>query len=148
MAQAGGVGVLPISRRAGKSPATGAFLLAVDSLVAVCSTPPQSALAGDLERDRPNPGSLDPCAAHPASVSECSFRRPYPREEPYAVAPLVRMCGGHPAMGVPTVTQIRVAGLDFESHQPPQPPTAYTESNASAAGPSCSSFVALWATTS
>src|ERR1017187_5266680 len=51
LAEAGGVGLLPISCRAGKSTAVGAFPLAADSAVAVCITPPEPEVAGDLEGD-------------------------------------------------------------------------------------------------
>ena len=44
--------LLPISRRTGKSTAVGAFPLAADSIMAVCTTPPESEVAGDLERSR------------------------------------------------------------------------------------------------
>jgi hypothetical protein len=54
VAQAGGVGLLPISRRTGKSTATGAFPLATDSIMAEYITPPESEVTGDLEGDRPH----------------------------------------------------------------------------------------------
>jgi len=94
VAEAGGMGLLPISRRTGKSTAIGAFPLAAGSAVAVCLTPSESEVAGDLERDWPYSRPVDSCAAHLAPVSEYPLRRSYPREEPYAVAPLVRIRAG------------------------------------------------------
>jgi hypothetical protein len=54
VAQAGGIGLLPIPRRAGKSTAVGTFPLAAGSNVALCTAPPQPEVTGHLEGDRPN----------------------------------------------------------------------------------------------
>ena len=45
------LGYYPRSCRAGESTAVRAFPLAVGSAVAVCTTPPESEVAGDLEAD-------------------------------------------------------------------------------------------------
>ena len=94
VAQAGGIGLLPISCRAGESMAVGAFPLAAGSIVAICTAPPKPEVAGDLEGGRSHLRPVDSCTAHPASLPECAFRRSYPREEPYALAAPVRICAG------------------------------------------------------
>jgi group II intron reverse transcriptase/maturase len=91
----------------------GRFPLAVGSPMAVYITPSESEVAGDLEGDWPSSGPVDPCAAHLASLPECAVRRSHPREEPYAVAPLVRICAGGgqrwPSLPLQGVLQLRVA---------------------------------------
>ena len=52
VAQAGGVGLLPISRRTGKSMAAGAFSLAAGSIMAICTSSPEPEVTGDLEGDQ------------------------------------------------------------------------------------------------
>jgi len=50
-----------------------AFPLAAGSTVAVCLTPSESEVAGDLEGDWPSPRPVNSCAAHLASVPECTL---------------------------------------------------------------------------
>jgi hypothetical protein len=37
---------------------------------------------------------MDSSSPHSSPLSRCTLRRSYPREEPYAVIPLVRICAG------------------------------------------------------
>ncbi len=49
----------------------------------------------DWDRLRPIFDRWIPRPPHSSSISRCPFRRSYPREEPYAVIPPVRiLCGG------------------------------------------------------
>jgi hypothetical protein len=51
VAQTGGIGLLPVSRRTGKSMATGAFPLSAGPIMAICTAPPEPEVKGDLEGD-------------------------------------------------------------------------------------------------
>ena len=94
VAETGGGGLLPLPRRAGQPVCARAVSRTALPLLAACSTPSQSAAEARLGSTAADLRPMDSSPSYSSSLSRYALRRSYPREEPYAVIPHVRICAG------------------------------------------------------
>ena len=96
---------LPLLRSPDEQPGVGCVPFPARSALASRDVSTQPAWAGPLGSDVPPDCSLPASCSHLSCLSFASSRRHHLRQEPDAVIPLVRICGGcAPSRGVPTPT--------------------------------------------
>jgi hypothetical protein len=79
MAEADGTRLLPIPCGAGQSTQAGDLSRAVAEVVAAELASPRPDAKSNVGEAGPNLHEMDTCTPHPASLSQCAIRRPYPR---------------------------------------------------------------------